>query len=262
IPYLNAFSGKKVSNRIINEDMFSPDYGQIESFEINRTQSTGRIQLLDNMNDRTIHKSRVLHQQDLRFEDELEGTSLLENLYDILTVVDTSVWSVGQMLYDFVFKVFKSKDVANLSTNDRAMIAMNADYKFRTEALSIIDSDEDINKVATQVNGINNLLDFVWDYLAGAARMPKTVLKGQEGGSITGAQYDVMNYYSRITAMQENQLRPHLEYLMRLLFWASDECGGSIDPDSFEWSIEFNPLWNVDSKTDAEIRKLTAESDA
>ena len=63
-----------------------------------------------------------------------------------------------------------------------------------------------------------------------------------------------MNYYSRITAIQENQLRPHLEYLMRCLMWAEDECGGRLDPDSIEWSVEFNPLWNVDSKTDAEIR--------
>ena len=82
--------------------------------------------------------------------------------------------------------------------------------------------------VSSSVAGIGELLDFVWDYLAGAARMPKTVLKGQEGGTVTGAQYDVMNYYSRITAIQENQLRPHLEYLMRCLMWAEDECGGRL----------------------------------
>lgn len=260
IPYINAFSSKKVSNRIINEDMFSDRYGQIESFEINRSQRHG-IQLIGD-NDRKIHRSRILHQQDLRFEDELEGTSLLENLYDILTVVDTSIWSVGQILYDYVFKVMKSKDVANLTQEQKTLIAMNADYKFRTEALAIIAEDEELNKVSTPVAGIGELLDFVWDYLAGASRMPKTVLKGQEGGTVTGAQYDVMNYYSRITAMQENQLRPHLEYLVRLLMWASEECGGTINPDEVEWSIEFNPLWNVDSKTDAEIRKMTAESDS
>ncbi|EJT5519295.1 hypothetical protein N3S72_003087, partial [Listeria monocytogenes] len=45
------------------------------------------------------------------------------------------------------------------------------------------------------------------------------------------------------------------------LMWASDDCGPSIDPDSFEWAVEFNPLWNLDGKTDAEVRKLTAEAD-
>ncbi|HCT1440393.1 anti-CBASS protein Acb1 family protein [Enterococcus faecalis] len=264
VPYINAFSGKKISNRIINEDVFSPNYGQIESFEINNRSRDARIELLPNSTYSTttkIHHSRVLHQQNLRFEDELAGSSLLDNLYDILTVVDTSIWSVGQILYDYIFKVYKSSDVSNLTSEEKLEIAMKMDYKFRTEALAIIDSEESLGKESSSVSGIGELLDFVWDYLAGAARMPKTVLKGQEGGTVTGAQYDVMNYYSRITAIQENQLRPHLEYLIRCLMWAEDECNGRLDPDSIEWSIEFNPLWNVDSKTDAEIRKLTAEAD-
>lgn len=262
ILYLNSFSGKKISNRLIDEDVFSSRYGLIDTFFINNYARNGKIELLDKKNYVQIHHSRVLHQQDMRFEDELEGTSLIESLYDVLTVVDTSLWSVGQMLYDYVFKVFKSKDVASLSADEKAQLGMIMDYKFRTEALAIIESEESLTKEATSVSGIDSLLDFVWDYLSGAARMPKTVLKGQESGTVTGAQYDVMNYYSRIASMQENDLRPQLEYLVRLLMYAEDECGGRIDPDSEEWSIEFNPLWNVDSKTDAEIRKLTAETDA
>ena len=260
--YLNAFSGKKISNRLIDENIFSPRYGLIDTFFINNYARNGQIQLLNDTQFIKIHHSRVLHQQDMRFEDELEGASLIESLYDVLTVVDTSLWSVGQMLYDYVFKVFKSKDVTSLTPDEKAQLGMVMDYKFRTEALAIIESEESLTKEATQATGVDSLLDFVWDYLSGAARMPKTVIKGQEAGTVTGAQYDIMNYYSRITSMQENELRPQLEYLVRLLMYASDECGGRMDPDSEEWSIEFNPLWNVDSKTDAEIRKLTAETDA
>lgn len=259
IPYLNAFSSKKISNRVVNENVFDERYGQIESFELNNTGS--QIVMMKNPTQK-IHYSRVLHQQNLRFEDDIEGTSLLENLYDILTVVDTSVWSVGQILFDYIFKVYKSKDVDSLTDDQKALIEMKADYRFRTEALALIHTDESLHKETSQIGGIGELLDFVWDYLAGSAKMPKTVLKGQESGTISGAQYDVMNYYSRIAAIQENQLRPHLEYLVRLLMSATEECGGYINADEVEWSIEFNPLWNVDSKTDAEIRKITAETDA
>lgn len=263
IPYINTFSSKKVSNRIVNENVFSPQFGQIEMFEISNNASSGsRIELTTTSGAVKVHRSRIIHQQNLRFEDDLEGTSLFENLYDILTVVDTSVWSVGQILYDYIFKVYKSKDVDSLTAEEKTLIEMKADYRFRTEALALIHTDEELKKEASQISGIGELLNFVWDYLSGSAKMPKTVLKGQESGTISGAQYDVMNYYARIAAIQENQLRPHLEYLVRLLMWAEDECGGRIDPDTVEWSIEFNPLWSVDSKTDAEIRKLTAETDS
>ncbi len=70
-----------------------------------------------------------------------------------------------------------------------------------------------------------------------------------------------MNYYSRIAAQQENELRPHLEHLIRLLLWCSDELGGSIDPAKIERELKFNPLWEVDAQTDANIRKTVAETD-
>jgi uncharacterized protein len=133
------------------------------------------------------------------------------------------------------------------------------DYMFRTEALAVIGKDEELTKETTNTTGIKDLLDYVWDYLSGAVRMPKTVIKGQEAGTITGAQYDVMNYYSRIAAMQENEMRPNLERLIRLLL--QSEEFGKLDPEKVDWKIKFNPLWQVDAKTDAEIRKLIAETD-
>ncbi|OXS74905.1 hypothetical protein B1B04_08430 [Lysinibacillus sp. KCTC 33748] len=258
VDYLHAFSSMKVNEFLINEDVFDIKYGQLEQLRINRASSHGtQTQTTES----AVHVSRLLHSQTRRFEGEAQGRSLLEPLYDILTVFDTSVWSVGQILHDFTFKVYKSKDIDNLSSQDKQQLSMIMDYMFRTEALAMIAADEDLTKQGTSVSGIKDLLDFVWDLLSGAARMPKTVIKGQESGTITGAQYDVMNYYSRIVADQENEMKPHLEKLIRMLLMAEKELGGRIDPESLEWEIQFNPLWNVDAKTDAEIRKIVAETD-
>ncbi|MET4562191.1 phage-related protein (TIGR01555 family) [Lysinibacillus parviboronicapiens] len=258
VDYLHAFSSMKVNEFLINEDVFDNKYGQLEQLRINRASSHGaQTQTTES----SVHVSRLLHSQTRRFEGEAQGRSLLEPLYDILTVFDTSVWSVGQILHDFTFKVYKSKDIENLSPQDKQQLSMVMDYMFRTEALAFIANDEELTKQGTSVSGIKDLLDFVWDLLSGAARMPKTVIKGQESGTITGAQYDVMNYYSRIVADQENEMKPHLEKLIRMLLMAEKELGGRIDPESLEWEIQFNPLWNVDAKTDAEIRKLVAETD-
>lgn len=258
VDYLHAFSSQKVNEFLINEDVFDINYGQLEQLRINRASSHGtQTQTTES----SVHVSRLLHSQSRRTEGEAQGRSLLEPLYDILTVFDTSVWSVGQILHDFTFKVYKSKDIEDLSSQDKKELSMIMDFMFRTEALAMIAEGEELTKQGTSVSGIKDLLDFVWDLLAGAARMPKTVIKGQESGTITGAQYDVMNYYSRIVADQENEMKPHLEKLIRMLLMAEKELGGRIDPESLEWEIQFNPLWNVDAKTDAEIRKIVAETD-
>lgn len=258
VDYLHAFSSLKVNEFLINEDMFDIRYGQLEELRINRSSRNG-IQTVES--ESAVHISRLLHDQTRRLEDEYQGQSLLEPMYDILTVLDTSLWSVGQILHDFTFKVYESKDIENLDSKDKQQLSMLMDFMFRTEALAMIGEGEKLTKQSTSVAGIKDLLDYVWDILSGAARMPKTVIKGQEAGTITGAQYDVMNYYSRIVADQENDMKPHLEKLIRMLLMSEKELGGRIDPDSLEWEIKFNPLWQVDSKTDAEIRKLTAETD-
>lgn len=264
IPYINTFSTEKVNRYYENVDMFSEHYREIEFFEINRQSQLGNEILsmgLPTSSQERVHRSRILHQQSFKFEDEFEGHSILESLYDIITVMDTSLWSVGQILYDFTFKIFKSPNADDLDKDKKSQLGMVMDYLFRTEALAIIGGDEELTKQSTSVAGMKDLLDFVWEYLSSATRMPKSVLKGQEAGTLTGAQYDVMNYYARVASMQENMLRPILERITRLLMQCSEESWQKTNPDSVEWSIEFNPLWSVDSKTDAEIRKLNAETD-
>ena len=263
IPYLNTFSHQMLNNIRVNEDVFSERYGMAEYFSVNRRKSSGTeiIHSVEQTQE-LVHHSRIIHQQSKRFESEHEGVSIINAMYDIITVMDTTLWSVGQMMHDFAFKVYKAEGADSINKEDRQELSMLMDFMFRTEALAIIGKDEELHKEATSVSGIGALLDYGWDYLAGATRMPKSILKGQESGTISGAEFDVMNYYARISSMQENYLRPHLEYLIRLLMWAEDECGGRVDPDTIEWSIEFNPLWNTDVETDAKIRKLTAEADA
>jgi phage-related protein (TIGR01555 family) len=259
IDYLHAFSSYKVGSFQVNEDMFSPTYGQVEQFQINRRSQIGR-QIAGDDNG-YVHRSRLFHDQTRRLEMDLQGQSVIEPMYDVLTVFDTALWSVGQILYDFTFKAYKSPGVDHMNKEDKQEFSMLADFMFRTEALALIGKDEELTKVTTNVAGIKDLLDFVWESMAGAAKMPKSVIKGQESGTITGAQYDVMNYYSRIAAAQETELRPHVERLIQYLMLCSDDVGGRINPDNVEWELVFNPLWNVDQETDAKIRKMHAEAD-
>lgn len=264
IDYLHAFSSYKVGSFQINQDMFSPTYGQVEHFEINRLSMVGR-QILEGTTQsdqgNTVHRSRLFHDQTRRLETDLQGQSIIEPMWDVLTVFDTALWSVGQILYDFTFKKYKAEGIDAMTKEEKQEFSMLADFMFRTEALALIGPNDDLDKVSTNVTGIKDLLDFVWESLSGAAKMPKSVIKGQESGTITGAQYDVMNYYARIAAAQETELRPHAERLINYLLICSDDVGGRLDPENVEYELCFNPLWNVDQETDSKIRKANAEAD-
>ncbi|MDQ0299650.1 phage-related protein (TIGR01555 family) [Salibacterium salarium] len=255
IDYLHGFSSNKITKFEVLDDPFHPNYGDVEFYQVN---SSGMLAEMS----RQVHRSRLLHMQSKKLEDDHWGQPMLEPMWDILTVFDTSVWSVGQILYDYTFKVFSSDQAEGLTKEELRETQMLTDFMFRTEALALIGQNETLSKESTQVQGIDQLLNFVWELLSGSARMPKSHLLGQQAGTISGAQYDSLNYYARIAGIQENFIRPKIEYLVRLLLWASDEAGGQIDPDSFEWNIKFNPLWKLDDQTDADIRKKTAETDA
>ena len=77
-------------------------------------------------------------------------------------------------------------------------------------------------------------------------------MTGEQAGSLAGASQDVVNYYDTVKSMQETLLKPEIEYIIRLLMYADEVGDGQEDPDSFEWHVEFNPLWSPDDKTQSE----------
>lgn len=250
VDYLHSFSSRKVSKMNMNDDVFSPQYGEVESYMIKNSK---------HREEQEVHRDRLLHLQTQKLEDADWGQSRLEPMYKYITLFDTAAWSTGQILYDYVFKKYKSDDVESMSPQERQEAQMLLDYMFRTEALAIIGTNEEIGKESTNVSGIDQLFQFVWETLAGSARMPKSHILGQQSGTLTGAQYDSLNYYARIAGIQENFVRPKIEYLLRLLL--QSEEFGSLNPDKLDWSFSFNPLWKLDSQSDADIRKKVAETD-
>ncbi|MGL5301478.1 MAG: anti-CBASS protein Acb1 family protein [Weissella confusa] len=246
LTYLSPFSRKKMSTIEYSEDVTSPDYGKVSKLSLDGTY---------------IDPTRFLFANGFMFENEMWGRNVLETMMPELDAASTAINSVDKMLDDFVFKVYKSPDADGMSQDDKQLVGMVANHQFKTDAMAILTSDESLEHEAKPVTGIHELLDYSWERIAAAARMPKSIIMGQETGTLTGAQYDLMNYYARIAAMQESELRPHLEYLVRLLLWAKNEPGGQIDPDSIDWHVTFNPLYELDSQTDADVRLKQAQAD-
>lgn len=140
-----------------------------------------------------------------------------------------------------------------MSDNERLKLMSRMASAWTTEGVAAIDTQEDITKIGTPLAGVSDIIDFAWQALAAASNIPKSVLTGQEAGTITGAQYDVINYYDQIKSQQQNELKPQIMQIVRYLMYATDVANGSEDPDGLSWDIEFNPLWDSDDETNSKV---------
>ncbi|MFP4457564.1 MAG: anti-CBASS protein Acb1 family protein [Clostridia bacterium] len=253
IEYLHAFSKKKVQDGLIDEDPFSKGFGEFILYELTPLSQKERL----------VHSSRILHFQSRVFEGEKWGMSLGIPLYEPILILDNIAWSLGQIAYAMTFKVLKSDDVSMNSREQVKSITEEMEKFFNSMSLAVIGKDEELTHESPGNNlpNISAMTEFVWDFLAGSARMPKSHMLGQQQGTITGGQYDSINYYMRIAGIQENYIRPMIERLIDLLYKAENSGVGNGSIDEPEYKLKFNPLWRLDRETDMELREIQSKID-
>lgn len=263
--YLNAMSRRNVHDARLQEDPWSPEFGEFESYHIPPVFGT-RLQLPASVTaaNRWVHASRVIHFQTRKTETDAWGAPLIEALWDPILLMDNSAWSIAQMVYHLFFKVLKSGDMEKATTSDDVReITRRIEHDWNTLTVAVVGREDEVNILSpagAASGGLGTIIDFLWDYVAGAARMPKSLIMGQQQGTITGASFDTINYYMAIARLQETHLRPEIEMLVRLILLADNTVGNDQIKDE-DWNVVFQPLWRVDAKTDAEIRKIQAEID-
>ena len=251
IDYLHAFSSKRMVDAMIDDDPFSETFNKFELYEL---EPVG-----DGAETRLVHSSRILHLQTRVFEGDLWGADIITPLYEPLTILDSFAWSLGQIAYAMTFKVLKSNNISMRNREEAKGVAEELEKFFNTMSLAVIGKEEELEHAGPSgsLPNLEAMADFIWDFLAGSARMPKAHILGQQQGTITGGEFDSLNYYMRISGIQENYLRPLIERLVDLLYHSSDN--ELPETDEPEYQLKFKPLWKLDAKTDAEIREINSK---
>ena len=259
VAFVHAFGQNHIEQYQYNDDPTSDNYKKEQSITIRPTQSGYRtnaqgMQIPNPVNSKPIvlDKSRYFHITLDKFEDDATGTSIITRCSEQLKAMNIALESTGKMLREFTFKVINSDELANENDEDFERDLRRLTQAMNTEAIAVLHKDDELAKVATPVNGYDTLLNFVWQELSAACNIPKSVLTGEQAGSLAGASQDVVNYYDTVKSMQESLLKPEIEYIVRLLMYADDIGDGQEDPDELDWHIEFNPLWSPDDKTQSE----------
>lgn len=258
---VHAFGQNHVEKIMTNDDPTSDDYLQESKLIVRQTQSSTGIdqngftvpEITGNeLQPIVIDPSRYMHITMDRLEDDYTGTSVITRCKDQLDTMQTALYSVDKMLFEYVLKIMKSNSMTSESKDDFDKDKQTFSQGMNSEAVVFLAEDESLEKLTTNPSGIRQLLDFAWQQLCAASNIPKSVLLGEQAGSLAGASQDVVNYYDMVKSMQEELLKPQIEYIVKLLMWSQAIGDGYEDPDSFDWHIEFRPLYSPDDKTQSE----------
>ncbi len=259
VTFVHAFGQNHVEKYQYNDDPTNRDYKKEQAIVINPTNAGtifdghGMPVLTTEQPKRiVIDRSRYFHISLDKFEDDYVGTSIVYRCREQLKAMDIALNSTGKMLREFTFKAFKSDAMMDENDEDFEKDKERLSGSMESESIVFMRKGDELIKVATPLNGINTLFDFAWQNLSAACNIPRSVLTGEQAGSLAGASQDVVNYYDTVKSMQETLLKPEIEYIIRLLMYADEVGDGQEDPDSFEWHVEFNPLWSPDDKTQSE----------
>jgi hypothetical protein len=219
-----------------------------------------------------VHRSRLLvfggaHTTDEE-RDRLGGWdhSSLTAVYTVLRQFDNAWQAAEHLMSDASQAVFKIQGLMSMiagGQKDVLATRMQLVDMSRSVARALLldaDGGEEFSREASSFTDAHSMLDKFMLRLAQAAETPVTILMGQSpaGMNATG-ESDFRWFYDSIATAQENELKPQLEKLVRIMMLAKDGPTRGVEPDV--WAIKFAPLWQPTPVEQAELEKTHAEKD-
>lgn len=193
------------------------------------------------------------------------GESELQRIYDVLAKFNTGWESTNTLLAESSQGVFKMKNLmAMMAADKRDLLKTRLEMMDLARSVSrsvLLDSEESYERAeVSALTGVAQVIDKNLLMLAGAARIPVTILMGQSpaGLSATGDS-DVRWFYDRTQTAQRIVLRRRHLRVIRLLCLAKNGPTGGRVPEKL--AIEYRPLWQLTELEKADLRSKQATTD-
>lgn len=238
----------------LNRDLENPNFGMPNNYVL----AESAVQ---------VHHTRVL-----RFNGEklpyfawlrnaMWDDSVLQHVMDSLMNCDTTTQAIATMMFESNVDVVKSEGLADVLARKDGEAVLTK--RFQVAALLksfnrmlLLDGTESYEKKQNSFANLDKVIQQFMIDVSGAADIPMTRLFGTSatGMNATGDN-DIRNYYDMVSAKQEAELRPQLEYLYEVL--VRSELGHM--PEDFRF--DFNPLWQLSETEQATVEKTRADRD-
>lgn len=263
IVFLRVFERRQVTWTMaeVEHDMAKPLYNRPVLYRV--TQFNGPMFV--------VHESRTLRfigapvNPRAERENMYWGDSVFQSSYDQLknaVAADAHAaniveeWAVGKITIKNLIQLLAAKDgeakvMQRLSTIDLGKHILRS---------VLLAEGEDFQKLTQSVNGLPEVIDRFRQSLSAAHGMPITLLYGEApGGMRSTGKINQADWYDEVRGMQEEQLVPQMERLVRYTFLAKNGPTSGVEPKG--WGIELKPLEQPTQKDEADLRKAIADTD-
>lgn len=217
-----------------------------------------------------IHHSRILRFDGVPLpvrlfsQNHYWGDSVLNRAQNAIRNYQTGNDAAAAIMQEFNQGVFKIKGLADMlmAGNDEAVQQRMATVQMARSICRavVIDQDEEFTNVGAALSGVPEVIDRLASRLVVAARMPHDKILGESPSGL-GATGDseTRNWYDFVAAQRELTLRPKIQTLLTLIL--ASRRGPTRGQVPQTWSFSFDPLWQMDEKELADIRKTQADTD-
>lgn len=240
--YLSLVGPEDIRKIILDKDVESETFGEIIGAKV--SLGTGKA--------KTIHASRFIFKAVNTYGNDWKGTGIVKPAYGYLTVLENIIWSNGQAFYRYAsgFPHIKKKGAKEGAL--KKIREQWADVNAMTGWAS--GEDTEIDFVGAKATALNP--EQYWDVAIKAVaigfEIPTQIIEGVAAGAVTGSETNLKEYYSDISSKQD-EWTPLVEKIIRIGQQTGQIAKG-------EFSIEWNLLFEMNAKEQAEIEKLKAET--
>ena len=213
-----------------------------------------------------IHSSRLLTFVSREVPDMLKpaysfgGLSASQMIKPYVDIWLRNRQSVAELINAFSVMVLKGDLSALMEAGEQEVQnRLEAFARFRSNmGVMLVDKNaEDLANVSAPLGTLDALVAQSQEHICAAARIPTVKLLGiQPSGMNASSEGEIRTFYDTIKAYQIRFLGPRLDKVFKL---AQINLWGEADPDlTYRWE----PLWELDEKGMAEVRKIDADTDA
>ena len=187
---LSVFDKTEIVKIKVENSKLKLNYGEVTELQVKNYSNNGYY----NQSVKTeIHPSRVIFSR-INEHKRFIGESIFTSLFDRMVILDSTEWSIGQLIYRAVFLIYKT-DVNTMDKIKESGGVRDKEEEINASTLAVIGKDDEM-QVINSTGGIDpeKYINSVLTILSIHTNIPKQRLAGNTQGTLAGSEEDAKKY--------------------------------------------------------------------